>query len=554
MGDHQKHSRKSGRGKRGSTGISVVLVLLSLLVLGCAFGVMAVARIETVYPNVSLDGHDIGGLSDIALSELLFEKGYETVADNTLTVQLPLDYRLNIHSQDVCRNTSVREIVEKVMDSCHGGSRLDTTLRYLRCRYGDGLALSSGSVMSVDEAAVRAYVDNAVREVNLSLLSSDVKLGEKSICVVKGATAVTLDAQELSAMIVKAFTAWDFTPLVYEGQIHQDNELDLQSVYNNIYCEPKDAYYDPESGEIVADVWGVSFDLVSAAQSWNAAEYGQQVEIPLQLKEAEMSAAELEALLFRDNFCKLATSLTGSDHGRTNNVVKAAAAVDGIVLMPGEEFSYNEALGERTAENGYLPAGAYSDGQTVQEYGGGICQISSAVYYCALKANLKITSRTCHYFPVAYVPAGLDATVSWGGPEFKFVNNREYPVKLRAYVEDQQAVVEIWGTDVDGSYVEMSYETELVYDKEYTDVAIGYKAVSYRHVYDKDGALLSKQLEARSFYNYHEEDIDWPEEEEEENPEQLPEQEEVPEEGGSTGVEEEPAIEYEPWLDPANNG
>ena len=72
---------------------------------------------------------------------------------------------------------------------------------------------------------------------------------------------------------------------------------------------------------------------------------------------------------------------------------------------------------------GYKPAGAYSGGQVVQEVGGGICQVSSALYYAALLANLQIDVRTCHYFPVAYLPAGLDATVSWGGPEFRFTNN-----------------------------------------------------------------------------------------------------------------------------------
>lgn len=101
-------------------------------------------------------------------------------------------------------------------------------------------------------------------------------------------------------------------------------------------------------------------------------------------------------------------------------------AIDGLVIAPGEQFSYNDALGERTAERGYKAAGAYSNGQVVQEIGGGICQVSSSLYYAALLANLQIDVRVCHYFPVAYLPPGLDATVSWGGPEFKFTNNRDW--------------------------------------------------------------------------------------------------------------------------------
>ena len=197
-----------------------------------------------------------------------------------------------------------------------------------------------------------------------------------------------------------------------------------------------------------------------------------------------------------------------------------------MILLPGEEFDYNKTLGQRNAANGYLPAPAYSGGQTVLEYGGGICQISSMTYYCALYANLKITDRTCHYFNVGYIPTGLDATVSWGGPEFKFVNNRDFPVKIEAYVKDDNAgvVMRIHGSDIDGSYVVMTYSTWLVYDEEYEDVAVGYKAQTYRSVYDKDGNLISSKAEALSHYNYHEEDIEWPEE----SPEPTPTPEATP--------------------------
>ena len=148
------------------------------------------------------------------------------------------------------------------------------------------------------------------------------------------------------------------------------------------------------------------------------------------------------------------------------------------------------------------------------EYGGGICQISSMTYHCALHANLKITDRTCHYFNVGYIQTGLDATVSWGGPEFKFVNNRDFPIKIEAYVKDDNSavVMKIIGSDVDGSYVVMNVGTWLVYDQKYTDVAIGYKAFSTRHVYNADGTLRSSSDEALSYYHYHEEDIKWPEE------------------------------------------
>ena len=148
----------------------------------------------------------------------------------------------------------------------------------------------------------------------------------------------------------------------------------------------------------------------------------------------------------------------------------------------------------------------------MQEIGGGICQVSSTLYCAALYANLEITDRTCHYFPVNYLPAGLDATVSWKTPDFKFKNNRDYPVKLVAKVDNsaKSITIEVWGSDVDGSYVELKYSTWKYYDTKYPSVALGFKATTYRNLFDKDGNLISSTKEATSTYHYHSENIVYP--------------------------------------------
>ena len=103
-----------------------------------------------------------------------------------------------------------------------------------------------------------------------------------------------------------------------------------------------------------------------------------------------------------------------------------------MILLPGETFSYNDVLGERTADKGYQPAGAYSDGEVVEQLGGGICQVSSTLFAAVLHTDLEIITRANHSMPVSYLPMGMDATVSWGGPEFKFKNNFAYPIKISA--------------------------------------------------------------------------------------------------------------------------
>ena len=133
----------------------------------------------------------------------------------------------------------------------------------------------------------------------------------------------------------------------------------------------------------------------------------------------------------------------------------AAEKINGVILQPGQTFSYNDVVGQRTKANGFKEAGAYSGGQVVQEVGGGICQVSSALYYCAMVSNLKINTRTCHYFPVAYIEPGMDATVSWGGPDFAFRNSTNYPIKITTSYNDEtnQLTITLLGTKTDDHYV-----------------------------------------------------------------------------------------------------
>ena len=181
---------------------------------------------------------------------------------------------------------------------------------------------------------------------------------------------------------------------------------------------------------------GIQFDVAAAQPLWDAAANGDTVTIPATLTQPEMTQERLQQHLLADKLATNTTSLSGSSSNRITNVKLAAEKINGVILQPGQTFSYNDVVGQRTKANGFKEAGAYSNGQVVQEVGGGICQVSSTLYYCAMVSNLKINTRACHYFPVGYIEPGMDATVSWGGPEFKFTNNRDYPIEIKAYVQN----------------------------------------------------------------------------------------------------------------------
>ncbi len=509
--EHRHLAPKKKRAGNTAKKVTIIcVVVVALLLAGAAgFGIY-VSGSDTIYPNVSLNGTDLGGMTVSEAADALTAAGWGE-GDKTITVELPLEHTLSVTAEQVGAEVSAAEAAQKAFDYCHGGSIIENVMAYVRCIIsGEDIEVKA----TVDEAALEELVRDEVTKVKSGLMTSGVEINGDTLEVVKGASAVEIDESELLGLVKTAFEDMKYGPLDYEVEVNASVELDIDKLYDSVCCEASDAYYDKETGEVVESVTGVDFDKAQATELWNAAELGDTVDIPLTLTEPEKTTEYVESRLFADDLGEtVTTSLSGSTQNRITNVKLAAEAINGIVLAPGEQFSYNDALGERTTERGYKAAGAYSGGQVVQEVGGGICQVSSTLYYAALLANLQIDTRTCHYFPVGYLPAGLDATVSWGGPEFKFTNNRDWPIRIEASVDtsNNTVSVHIVGTDEDGSYVQMTYATWLVYNNsEYPETATGYKAATYRCIYDKDGNLLSKEIEAYSEYHYHEEDIVYP--------------------------------------------
>ena len=189
---------------------------------------------------------------------------------------------------------------------------------------------------------------------------------------------------------------------------------------------------------------------------------------------------------------------------------------NGVVLNDGDIFDYNAVVGKRTTDRGFGAAPAYVNGETVDTIGGGICQVSSTIYYAALLSNLEIVERYAHRYAPSYITWGMDATVSWGGPEFRFKNDTGYPVRLDVTYENSRITVSVVGTKLDDTYVKMTYSVlgDTPYETEYVETEdldwgteqqkqspyTGHQVVSYRNVYDGSGKLISQELEAKSNY------------------------------------------------------
>ena len=172
---------------------------------------------------------------------------------------------------------------------------------------------------------------------------------------------------------------------------------------------------------------GVDFDVDALKAAYEGAAEGETFSIPVTLTQPKETKASLEEKLFQDLLGEGTTRVTGSAN-RKFNVKLSAEACNNVILLPGQEFSYNNTTGSRTPEKGYKNAPTYQAGKSVDDIGGGICQTSSTIYYAVLHTPLEVVERHDHQFNTGYVDLGMDATVYFGSLDFRFKNNTEYPV------------------------------------------------------------------------------------------------------------------------------
>lgn len=184
------------------------------------------------------------------------------------------------------------------------------------------------------------------------------------------------------------------------------------------------------------------------------------------------------------------TTTYGSGNSRGSNVENAANKIDDLLLMPGDEFSYEKAVGPVIDSNGYKYAPVISNGKLVNGIGGGVCQVSSTLYNTQLKAGILPTERKNHSKPVSYVPRGLDATLASGIIDYKFKNPYDYPLVINTIAKNGNLTIEIWSNK------------DALKGIEYDPVSYTSGKVSntYLYGYDKEGNKVYEKHVDTSVY------------------------------------------------------
>ena len=498
--------------KRGSKRPWMIAAVIAAVLVAAYLALCAYAgSLDTFYPNRHINGIDVGGLT---VSE----------AQSALETRLPAQTIILVNEERQLQTTLTVAELGYTAESFAGDAQFwmdaERDTPFLR-RGWAYLATLSGHWPGgahwpdMDEAVLTKTVARLTEVLTEPPADTSGELDGQTLRITKAHDGYAPESLRPLLSDIASYSQSGYTiPVTLETLPAQD--LTAQQLHDRLHGEMKNASYDAASGSIVPEQFGADFDVAAAQAALDGAAPGETVSVPAVIEEPEVTASDLKMLLFQDVLGEARTHVSGSA-GRIGNVKLSAKLINGIVLNSGDTFSYNDSVGKRTEARGFKPAPAYVKGETVDEVGGGICQTSSTLYLACLLSNMEITERYAHRYVPAYIDWGMDATVSWGGPDYKFTNNTLYPVKIVTEYSKGYLTIKLLGTNIDGIRVKMTNEVlsktpwETVYQEDSTmapgspDVVkvtpyTGYKVKTYQTIYDKNGSVIDSHFEAASDY------------------------------------------------------
>ncbi len=415
---------------------------------------------DTYYDGILIDGIPVGGMTK--------EEATEKVSQDEPEVPVSVDMALSL-----------------------GGTVYPLDL--------SSLPLENDMAQIIDEAYMYARPsENPTDEELADCYSKYLALKEQNKQYV---TAYTVETDGLSEIVHSVLD-----PLNKEAANAQVSGFDITSLEFSI---------TPEQVGYQIDIDGA---IAAVKDSLDNGVYMATIEVAAETQQPTVTASSLTEGY---GMITESSSHTTSSNSRNHNIRITCEKLDGLVIQPGESFSFNDFIGERTAEAGYEMAGTIQNGQVADDYGGGICQVSSMIYQCVVKSNLQVDERHPHMWPSSYAAAGTDAAVDWGSEDFCFTNNSETPVALHAFYDndDLSITVQMYGKLFeDGQYI--GFEGQIVSTTPSTEVVYvanptlpvgqtnqvrashdGVVARSYQVWYDASGTEISRTEYGTSNYS-----------------------------------------------------
>lgn len=424
------------------------------------------------------------------------------------------DFEENINIEELETSVDIEKIVKNALQIGRSGN-------IIKDNYDILFTMLFNKKLNIEIKYNEEKIDKKLNDVSNKLPGAVVQnsyyIEDEQLIIKKGNSGVTIDKDKLKNELDKIIKDIENRYIQIPIKNIEIEKIDIEKIHKEIYREAKDAYITENPTEVHAHISGIDFLIPIEEAKKIIEEEKEEYIIPLKITIPNKTLESLSAKAFPDKLAEFITRYDASNKNRSINLALASDKINGTIVLPGEVFSYNKTVGERTIAKGYKEAAVYSGGKVIQGIGGGICQLSSTLYNTALYANLEITNRSNHRFLTSYVQEGRDATVSWGTIDFCFKNTRKYPIKIVSIVNNGLVKVQIFGIKEENEYdVEIQtkvletipYKTNYINDnelKEGTEViqqngSDGAKSETYK-ILKLNGKIVSKTLLSTDTYS-----------------------------------------------------
>ncbi len=441
--------------KKSKKGLVIAIVITLLIFVALAFSVifsLLNMNNQNIIDGVSILGIDVSGLSVEQAKNQINDAIENRFQDENNNLILKRDEEeTNVTANTFNAKFDVDKAVAEAYNIGRKGNIIIDNYEILFTK------LSKRNVdakLYLDETLLNAAVEDVSSKMKDVVKESSYYIEDDNLIIVKGKAGYIVDAEALKNKIYSQLSNIHTNYQVIEiPTIYKEPDpINLEKIRDEIYKEPQDAYVEKNPTKVHPHVDGIDFGI-SIEEAEKLLETDQEeYTIPLKITAPKKTINDLGEEAFPDLLATFSTTYDASNKNRSTNIELASSKVNGTVIMPGENFSYNTVVGRRTIEAGYKEGTAYIGGKVVPDVGGGICQLSSTIYNVALFANLEIVERSNHMFLTGYVAAGRDATVYYGSIDFVFKNTREYPIKIVTDSKNGVCKVSIYGIKEEKEY------------------------------------------------------------------------------------------------------
>lgn len=473
--------------------LKVIAIIFSIIIILCVIALIAFSVINNkdnkIKKSVSIEGINVSELTKEQAKQKVQEEFLNNL-DDTIYFQYG-ESQYSLALEQISAKFKLDEAVDKAYNFGREGSIIQKDIEILKL-------IQKPQNITIDVSYNDVALDACILDISAKLPEQveqpSYYIEDGNLVITSGKIGKAAENEETKKIIVDALNSKNYKDVFYDIPTYDryPDKIDVNKIHSEIYKEVKDAYYTVEPRVLYPDETGIDFqESVDTVKEQIKSEKKDEYVVPLKYTRANITVNDLGTDAFPDQLATTSTAYVNNAN-RTTNLRLAANKINGTVLMPGETFSYNTIVGERTIAAGYRNAAIYENGQVVDGLGGGICQVSTTLYNSVLKSDLEIVERTNHMFLATYAPGGLDATVAYGSLDFKFKNNRNYPIKVVATIENGYCTVQIYGLRTDNDY-----QIQLTSRK---IGALTYQA--YKNYY-KNGQFIKSELISTDQYRSH---------------------------------------------------